>query len=191
MAYTKLKAVTIIPFVLALMFMSLISTIIFGLIARAYMGGLESNIREAQEHSPKTKQDITIYIYNMSLCKMMNFITKALKNQPITPIDTDISGPVKILIVNQGGNIVELDHIAVSALGSKVYESPLNIKLMPGDYSVFYPRNLNLPEDYGALMKYLDTIVIHGGRETYQNIAFSPPPLSIINIDEGGACSEP
>lgn len=191
MAHVKLRAVTVLPVVLALTFMFLISAIVFGAIARAYLGGLESNVRESQEHSPKTKQSITIYVYNVSLCKMMNFITKTLKGQQITPVDTDVSGPVKILILNQGGNIVELDHIVVSALGSKVYENVLSIKLSPGQYLLLYPRSLSLPEDYEKLKQYLDTIVLHGGRETYSNIAFSPPPLSLINIDERGACSEP
>lgn len=191
MVNVKLKGVTILPIVLALTFMFFISAIVFGVIVGVYLGGLESNIREAQEHSQKTKQNIIVYIYNTSLCKMMNLVTKALKRQEIKPEDTDMSGPMKILILNQGGQVVELDYIAISALGSKVYEDPINIKLKPGDYIVFSPRELNLPEDYKKLMGYLDVIVIHGGRETYQNVAYNPPPLTLINIDERGVCSEP
>jgi len=191
MADSKLRALTAIPLVLAFMFMFMISALVFGIIARAYLSGLESSVRESQEHSPKMKQDITIYVYNVSLCKMLSFITKSLKGQEIARSDTDISGPVKILILNQGGGVIPLDHIAVSFLGTKVYENDLNVKLKPGDYIVYYPRELSLPEDYEKLMRDLDTIVLHGGRETYQNIAFDPPPLSLVNIDEGGGCSEP
>lgn len=191
MVDARLKAVTVLPLVLALTFMFFASAITFGAIARAYLSTVEAGIREAQEHSPKTRQNLVVYVYNVSLCKTMSLITKVLKNQTVNPEDTDLAGPVKILIFNQGGTDVELDHIAVSFLGTKVYESHLNVRLKPGEHVVYSPRDLNLPDKHDVLTRHLDGIVLHGGGETFRSLAYGPPPLTLVDIDSGGACSEP
>lgn len=191
MANVKLRAVTAIPVVLALLGMFLLMALSFGVIVRGYLNAMESSIRESGEHSPKAKQTLTIYVYNVSLCKMMNLIVKSVKGQSVSPEEADISGPVKILILNEGGRVLDIDHIVVIALGSKVYEAGLNTRLAPGEYLVYNPRELSLPENYNVLMNTLDTIIIYSGEENFQSLTYGSPPLTLINIDGGGGCSEP
>ena len=190
-ATVRMKAVTVLPVVFALLFMFLISAIVLASIARAYMASAESSKREAEEHSMKVKQNVKTYIYNVSLCKILNIINKGVAGKPISEQELDTSGPVKILVANEGGKVVRLEHVVVKALGSIVYEAGIDTRLSPGGYILYYPRDLSLPEDYELLKKYLDMISFFGGGEIYNMTVFQPPPITYVEVDEYGVCHEP
>jgi hypothetical protein len=187
----KSKAVTVLPIVLAILFMLLLSMLSIAAIARAMFSGVEASKREAEEHQVKMKQWVKTYIYNVSLCKMLNLMVKAMKGQTISQQELDVSGPVKILVANEGGGAVRLEHMMVQALGSIVHEVDLDVKLQPGGWIVYSPRELGLPEDYKALMDTLDTISFFGGRETYNTTYFQPPPITYVEVRDDGTCVEP
>jgi len=187
----KRMGVTILPVVVALLFMFLLSALAFSMVVRALFSATEASKREAEEHSVKMRQWVKTYIYNVSLCKLLNFYVKALRNQSTTLEESDISGPVKILIANEGGRSVSIEHLAVVALGSIVHEASLDVRLNPGGYIVYQPNELGLPEDYSKLKEVLNEILLFGGREVYNNTYFSPPSLAYVEVGEDGQCSEP
>jgi hypothetical protein len=187
----KSKAVTVLPIVLAILFMLLLSMLSIAAIARAMFSGVEASKREAEEHQVKMKQWVKTYIYNVSLCKMLNLMVKGMKGQTISQQELDVSGPVKILVANEGGGAVRLEHMMVQALGSIVHEVDLDVKLQPGGWIVYSPRELGLPEDYKALMDTLDMIAFFGDRETYNTTYFQPPPITYVEVRDDGACVEP
>jgi len=185
------RGVTVLPVVLAVLFMLLLSMMSIAMISRITLAGAEASRREAEEHQVKMKQWVKTYIYNVSLCKLLNLIAKGLKGQPVSEQELDISGPVRILIVNEGGSPVKLEHMAVQAIGSIVHESDLDVKLPPGGWIAYSPRDIGLPEDYKALMDALDMIILFGGRETYNATYFQPPPITYVEVGDDGECSEP
>jgi len=187
----KSKAVTVLPIVLAILFMLLLSMLSIAVIARAMFSGAEASRREAEEHQVKMKQWVKTYIYNVSLCKMLNLMVKGMKGQIVSEQELDVSGPVKILVANEGGGAVRLEHMMVQALGSIVHEVDLDVKLQPGGWIVYSPRDLALPEDYKALMDTLDTISFFGGREAYNTTYFQPPPITYVEVRDDGTCVEP
>ena len=185
------RGVTILPVVIAILFMFLLSMMSIAMISRAILAGAEASKREAEEHEVKMKQWVKTYIYNVSLCKLLNFYVKALRNQSTALEESDISGPVKILIANEGGRPVKIEHLVVVALGSIVHEDSLSVSLNPGEYTVYRPNELGLPEDYSILREMLGEILLFGGREAYNNTYFSPPPIAYVEVSEDGQCSEP
>jgi len=187
----KSKAVTVLPIVLAILFMLLLSMLSIAVIARAMFSGAEASRREAEEHQVKMKHWVKTYIYNVSLCKMLNLMVKGMKGQTISQQELDVSGPVKILVANEGGGSVRLEHMMVQALGSIVHEADLDVKLPPGGWIVYRPRELGLPEDYKALMDTLDMIAFFGDRETYNTTYFQPPPITYVEVRDDGTCVEP
>lgn len=190
-ARMKTRAVTVLPVVLALLFMFLISALALASIARVYISATESSKREAEEHSSKMKQWVKTYIYNVSLCKILNLVTKGVRGEPVSEQELDVSGPVKILVVNEGGGVVRLEHIVVQALGSIVHEREIDVELPPGGYIAYSPRDLSLPEDYQSLMESLDMIMFFGGGEAYNIMFFQPPPITYVEVDSKGVCHEP
>jgi len=185
------RGVTILPVVIALLFMFLLSALTVSMVVRALFSAAEASKRGSEEHSVKMKQWVKTYIYNVSLCKLLEFYVKALRSQSTAPQDSNIAGPVKILIANEGGRPVRIEHITVVALGSIAHEGEVSILLDPGAYVVYKPSDLGLPEDYSKLREVLDEILLFGGREAYNNTYFAPPPLAYVEVSEDGACSEP
>lgn len=182
--------VTVIPVVLALLFFFLLSALVLGIVIGGYVSGAQASIGESVEHSVEVKRWVKAYVYNVSLCKTLAVLTKAARGQPLSPRELDTSGPVRILVLNEGEEPVKLDHIAVIALGTIVHQGGLDATLKPGEYISYSPRDLSLPEDYGMLTKTLEEVVLHGVAY-YNTTVFNPPPLAVVSVDEGGGCSEP
>jgi len=185
------KGLTILPVVLAVLFMLLLSMLSIAMISRVMLAGAEASKREAEEHSVKMKQWVKTYIYNVSLCKVLNLVVKGLRGQPISEQELDVSGPVKILVTNEGGSTVKLEHMLVQALGSIVHESDLDVEIPPGGWIAYRPGEMGLPEDYEALMRSLDMIAFFGGRETYNATYLQPPPITYVEVRSDGVCVEP
>jgi hypothetical protein len=185
------RALTILPIVIAILFMLLISLMGIAIVARAITAGAEASRREAEQHQAKMRQWIKTYIYNVSLCKLLNLTVRGLKGEQIAQQDLNVSGPVKILVANEGGGKVRLEHMIVQALGTIVHEEGLNIELPPGGWIVYRPRDLGLPDDYKALMSSLDIIAFFGGGETYNTTYFQPPPITYVEVGADGRCVEP
>jgi hypothetical protein len=185
------RGVTILPVVIAILFMLLFSMLSMAMIARGFLSGIEASKREAEEHQLKMKQWVKTYIYNVSLCGTLNLVVKGLRGQPVSRQELDVKGPVKVLVVNEGGEAVNLEHITVEALGSIVYEAELNVRLPPGGWVMYAPRELNLPDDYDTLREVLDMIILFGGRETFNVTVFQPPPLTYVEVGEADECYEP
>jgi len=187
----KRRGVTILPVVIAILFMLLFSILSMAMVVRGFLSGVEASKREAEEHQLKMRQWVKTYIYNVSLCKTLNLVVKGLRGQPVSRQELDVKGPVKVLVVNEGGELVDLEHITVEELGSIVYEAELSARLPPGGWIVYAPRDLNLPDNYDMLREALDTIILFGGRETFNVTVFQPPPLTYVEIGEAGECYEP
>mgnify|MGYP000580738410 CR=1 FL=1 len=190
----KLKpsnGITVLSIVLAILFLFFISVITLGVITRNYAVGLEKAANEAYKQASKLKQWITVYAYNVSICKQLRLIYAAMKNESLPLEESDISGPTKILILNEGQEPVRIEYIAVKAVGSLVYEREMDVTIKPGEYLVYSPSELHLPSDYAALNKTLEAVVVYGNGEMFDNLFFRPPPPSVAWFDSGGGCHEP
>lgn len=157
----------------------------------AELGGWE--VAEAQ---PKERAWIGAYAYNVSLCKLLVLrgaltLNNTLGN--VTVPSANLTAPTKILILNEG-EPVEIDHLLVLALGKRVYEKEVGKELMPGEYLVYKPSDLNLPNSLEALMLMKPVIILHTrqGEMIALSLAYHPPtPVSVVEVYGNGTCREP
>ena len=185
------RAVTVLPVVIAILFMLLLSMMSVAIIARAMLAGAEASKREAEQHQAKMGQWVKTYIYNVSLCKLLNLTVKGMRGEPVSLEELNMSGPVKILVANEGGSPVRLEHMIVQALGTTVHEEGLSIELPPGGWIAYDPKSIGLPDDYQTLMSKLDMIAFFGGGEIYNATYFQPPPITYVEVGADGRCTEP
>lgn len=185
------SGITALSIVLAILFLFFISTITLGVITRNYVIGVERAVNEGYKQASKLRQWITVYVYNVSICKQLRLLYAAMRNESILSEEADVSGPTKILILNEGQEPVRIEHLAVKAAGSLVHERGMDETLRPGEYLVYSPSELHLPDDYAVLNQTLQAIVVYGSGEMFDNLFFRPPPPSIAWFDSGGVCHEP
>ena len=65
---------------------------------------------------------------------------------------------------------------------------------MPGEYLVYRPRDLNLPDSLEAIMLLKPAIVLHTrqGEMIALSLSYRPPdPISVVEVYGNGTCREP
>ncbi|MEM2233559.1 MAG: hypothetical protein QXP81_08490 [Nitrososphaerota archaeon] len=131
----------------------------------------EASLR-VKEAAREPSAGLAIFLYNEKLCDLLNG-RRTTQNW-------------RVVVMNVGGKIVTLDHVAFERSGAKVGWREPNKELLPGEYwSMQVEGSVCSGSDCSALVVHAHAggIYVSGGRST-------PNPYVLTRVI-GNACQEP
>jgi len=139
----------------------------------AALAAQEASVGQA----PRVPEVLSAYIYNASLCALLE---GKLSQEKM---------PWKLLVVNTGNILAEVDSIVLAVDRNIVYSNSSKQRLLPGQY-------IALPlEDCGAFCApymTLGVVQVHTSRGGFFTGGYGiPRPEAVVNINEQGRCVEP
>jgi len=202
------RGLSALPVILAIMVVAILSLFIASAVMRAQLDPALWARELAAQGAEKRTSWLKAYVYDVDLCELLRFQGLVLKNKTLGNItiiygrpdlenqsagiySVQLSSPTRILIINEGPP-VEIEVLAFEAFGALQKELRPGVELKTGEYLVYLPGDLGLPESVDALYHGNFRIVAYTSlQESIEIIViFTPPdPAAIVAIDPAsGKC---